>query len=169
MDLPQRKDIHLKNYDYSQNGAYFVTVCTEGRAALFADVMPVGAHPCVRPNAAAEMCAKWLKKLEEKFDGVHLDYFTIMPDHIHAIIFIDRKPGAHVGAPLHEMVKWFKTQSTNEYIRGVKAGIYCPYKSHLWQRRYYEHVIRNDADLCETRKYIEENWTKRHLIKETSV
>lgn len=167
MELPKRKDIHLREYDYSRNGAYFVTVCTENRAALFADTMPVGAHPRVRPNAAAQMCAKWLKKLEEKYEGVCLDYYTIMPDHVHAIIFIDRQAGAHAGAPLHEMVKWFKTQSTNEYIKGVKAGIYPPYKAHMWQRRYYEHVIRNDADLYETRKYIEENWMKRYLTKET--
>ena len=60
-------------------------------------------------------------------------------------------------APLHEIIKWFKTQTTNEYIRLVQAGVLPPYSKHIWQRGYYDHIIRNDADLAETRAYIQNN------------
>ena len=65
--------------------------------------------------------------------------------------------GAHTGAPLQEMLKWYKTQTTNAYIRMVKQGIFPPFRKHVWQRGYYEHVIRNNADLTETRQYILNN------------
>ena len=55
------------------------------------------------------------------------------------------------------MMQWYKTQVTNAYIRAVRAGEAAPYEKYLWQRNYYEHVIRNDADLADTRQYIENN------------
>ena len=58
---------------------------------------------------------------------------------------------------LSPIVGWYKAMTTNEYIRGVKSGLYLPFKNQLWQRSYYDHVIRNDTDLYETRAYIENN------------
>ncbi len=63
-------------------------------------------------------------------------------------------------APLQQIIKWFKTQTTNEYIKGVKFGLYAPFNKHLWQRGYYEHIIRNQQDLDEIRHYIESNPSK---------
>ena len=158
MELPKRKNLRLKDYDYSQSNAYFITICTYDRINLFSKVYKdsVGAHLCVRPQG--EMILKWLYELENKYPYVKIDYNIIMPDHIHFILFIlNGETGAHIGAPLHEMIKWFKTQTTNEYIRGVKNGIYKPFNKHIWQRDYFEHIIRNEQDLFETRRYIEEN------------
>ena len=89
-----------------------------------------------------------------------------------------RIPGDHTGLPLQgettskrseydlfDIVGWFKTMVTNEYIRGVKVGIYQPFDKKLWQRGYYEHIIRNDDDLYEVRRYISEN-PVRWLIDE---
>lgn len=70
--------------------------------------------------------------------------------------------GAHVGAPLPEVVQWFKTMTTNEYIRGVKQLGWAAFDGKLWQRNYYEHVIRNDDDYNRIHNYIENNpanWT----------
>lgn len=112
------------------------------------------------------MVIQYLHKLEQKYSTITLDTHVIMPDHIHFILFQAASAGAHMGAPLQEILKWFKTQTTNEYIRSVKSGLYLPFHQHVWQRSYYEHIIRNDFDLMETRKYIENNpasrWEKEH-------
>lgn len=155
-ELPKRKHIRLKGYDYSQQNAYFITICTYHRANLLAEgpSASVGAHLCVRPKAPYSMIEKWLLELESKYSGIVIDRYVIMPNHIHFIVF---NTGAHAGAPLQDVIKWFKTQTTNDYIRGVKNGLYPPFNKHVWQRNYYEHIIRNEQDLTETRRYIEEN------------
>ena len=152
MELPQRKRIRLKNYDYSQNGAYFVTICTNKKEKLFGEI--VGATLCGRPNRPDKMVEKYLFELENKYQNLELDYYVIMPDHIHFIVFIS---GDHAGSPLPQIVDWFKTMTTNAYIRGVKSGLFPPFADHIWQRSYYDHIIRNENDLYETRKYIENN------------
>ena len=72
--------------------------------------------------------------------------------------------GEHIGSPLRricpnipEMIQWFKTMSTNEYIRGVKSGKFPPFEKSIWQRNYYEHIIRTENDLNNIRLYIKEN------------
>jgi REP element-mobilizing transposase RayT len=156
--MPVRKDIRLQKYDYSQPGCYFVTICTHNRQPLF--VSFVGAHLCVRPPVDDSFLVKWLYELEKKYPGVEIDSCAIMPDHIHVIITIT---GAHIGAPLQEMIKWYKTQTTNAYIRQVREGILPPYEKHIWQRGYYDHIIRNDDDLDQIRQYIQNNPLKRNL------
>lgn len=163
MDLPKRKQIRLREYDYSQPGYYFVTVCTYNRQPLFTPF--VGAHLCVRPPADVCFPVKWLYELERKYPGIKIDYCAVMPDHVHFILAIT---GAHTGAPLQEMMKWYKTQTTNAYIRQVWQGALPPYEKHVWQRGYYDHVIRSDHDLAETRQYIRNNPQKWTLDKEES-
>lgn len=164
MDLPKRKNLRLENYDYSQNGGYFVTICTHERSHVFGEVTGsvVGANLCVRPNEPDKMVLKWLFEIENKYPGTKIDYYIVMPDHLHFVLL---KTGAHTGAPLQEIVKWFKTQTTNEYIKGVKIGLYEPFNRHLWQRGYFEHIIRNQQDLDEIRRYIENNPAKWVLEK----
>ena len=153
----RRKQLRLPNYDYSQNGAYYVTICARNRKEQFGFINYVGAHPCVRLSTAGHLVKKKLFALERKYDGVKIDYYCIMPNHIHFVLF---KQGAHAGAPLHQIVQWFKTQTTNEYIKLVKQGVLPPFEKHIWQRGYYEHVIRGEHDLYEIRKYIEETPAK---------
>ena len=164
MELPKRKNLRLENYDYSQNGGYFVTICTHERSHVFGEVTGnvVGANLCVRPNEPEKMVLKWLFEIENKYPGTKIDYYIVMPDHLHFVLL---KTGAHTGSPLQEIVKWFKTQTTNEYIKGVKIGLYEPFNKHLWQRGYFEHIIRNQQDLDEIRRYIENNPAKWVLEK----
>ena len=103
------------------------------------------------------MVKEKLFSLAEKYEGVKIDYYCIMPNHIHFVLV---KEGAHAGAPLHEMIKWYKTQTTNEYTKLVKQNILPPFDKHIWQRNYYEHIIRGEEDLYEIRKYIENNPAK---------
>ncbi len=98
-----------------------------------------------------------------------------MPNHIHGIIQITQIVGAdlrvcpnnnqgeHIGSPLHKMVQWFKTMTTNEYIRNVKNNNWPPFNSKLWQRNYYEHIIRNERELNKIREYIIHNPLKWEL------
>ena len=157
--LPYRKSIRLKNYDYSSNGYYFVTICTQNREKLFGEI--VGATLCGRPNNTDKLIVKWLLELENKFKGVKIDEYIVMPNHIHFIIKRTGdhigSTGAHTGSPLRDIIGWFKTMTTNEYIAGVKDGRFMPFKGRLWQRNYYEHIIRNYDDYINIADYIQNN------------
>lgn len=162
--MNERKNIRLANYDYSQNGAYFVTICTQNRECLFEDSGPsssnaVGADRCVRPNQGAEIAGFWLSEIPQHFDNVFIDTYVVMPDHIHFILRIDLPPntGGHAGPPLQQIIQWYKTMTTNSYIKAVRAGELKPFAKRVWQRGYYEHVIRNELDYLECWKYIDEN------------
>lgn len=136
-----RKSIRLKNYDYSSNGGYFITICAQNKLPLF------------EQSEVNEMIVKWILKTEEKFEAISVDCFVVMKDHIHMIIIINESEKVN----LIEVIDWFKTMTTNEYIRGVRSGAYKPFDKKLWQRSYYDHVIRNSADLEEKRNYILSN------------
>ena len=174
MILPNRQSIRLPGYDYSQYGYYFVTICTQDRQCLFGDI--VGADPCVRPpvspmmklNNVGKMVNKWLIKIPERFIGSSLDIYQIMPNHIHIIIVIENPNRGlthgligltHGSTPTHlgDIVQWFKTMSTNEYMNNVKNNNWQPFAKHLWQRNYYEHIIRNEQELNKIREYIKTN------------
>ena len=129
----------------------------------------------VRPYAI-RMIEKWIHELQNKYDYVKIDYYVIMPDHIHLILFLTNDAGAHIGTPLQEngdviinnprmaldnIIKWFKTMTTNEYINLVKQNVLPPFYKHIWQRDYRDRVIRNSGELYEIRKYIKNNPAKR--------
>lgn len=156
MEYPNRKHIRLKDYDYSRKGAYFVTICTEKRMYLFQNV---GAAPCGRPQQAYRLAQRWLEKIPEKYPTISLDKYVIMPNHLHLILFFseEQTAGGHMGPPLQEVMDWYKTMTTNEYIRGVKAGIFPPFQKKIWQRGYYEHIIRNEQDYLNIWTYIDQN------------
>lgn len=153
----KRKQIHLPYYDYSQNGAYYVTICTHDRKNLFGTVQYVGAHPRVRLSTAGVMIEDNLFLLEQKYDNIKIDYYCVMPNHVHFILILS---DVNAGQSLHQIIQWYKTQTTNKYIKLVKAGILSPFDKHVWQRRYYEHIIRGEKDLFEIRKYIRDNPAK---------
>ena len=143
---PTRKTIRLQSFDYSSNGAYFVTICTQNKVSCFW----AGEEPTLNPQG--ELILFWLKELPRHFPGVSLDSYAVMPNHVHLLVFFS---GTSYSLP--EIVAWFKTMTTNAYIRSVKAGQFPPFEQRLWQRSYYEHIIRNETDWFETRKYISEN------------
>ena len=173
MELPQRKQIRLADFDYSRSNTYFITICAYKNCHLFGEIVSdeVGAHLCVRPDHPEVVVEKWLRSLEIKYPNAKIMAHVIMPDHIHFILhnpgFYD-ETGAHVGAPLPEIIKWFETQTTNEYIRGVRDGVFPPFDQHIWQRNYFEHVIRDQNDFETRQKYIYENpirWKFKYLAK----
>jgi REP element-mobilizing transposase RayT len=123
-------------------------------------------------NDAGRMVEHWWLRLAEKFAQVVLDEHITMPNHFHGIIvFVDRRRGAPVctpscgetdalpkkRVPLGEIVQWFKTMTTNEFIRGVKGLDWPRFERKLWQRDYFEHVIRDEKSLNNIRRYIRAN------------
>lgn len=101
MDFPKRKQLRLKDYDYSRNNAYFITICTYHRAHLFGEITAgdtlAGAGPSMSPpprgafrlNQTHEMLEKWLRELENKYEAATIDSHVVMPDHIHFLLFIE--------------------------------------------------------------------------------
>ncbi len=160
MDFPNRKQNRLKNYDYSEIGCYFVTICTEKRQHLFnIQNMPIGNDLCVVPQN--QIIHKWIRETATKYQ-LNIDNYAIMPDHIHLLITISER---HTGRSLQKAIQFFKTMSTNEYIRFVKTGVLPPFSQKLWQKSYYDHIIRNQQDYEETWEYIENNpiqWYIKH-------
>ncbi len=128
-----RKNLRLKNYDYKNNGAYFITLCTNFRKSIIQE-------------KERWILEEELKRLQNRFSGVKIDYYVIMRNHLHVIfVFCD----ARVSLP--KVVQTFKSVST---LRLKKEG----YKDRVfWQRNYYEHVIRNDEALRKIRLYITNN------------
>ena len=168
MEIPNRKHNRMDEFDYGQEGAYFVTLCTQNRARIFQMELPVGNGLCAVPKthtAGNSIIHSWLKETERKFPNIAIDKYVIMPDHLHLIVTINER---HAGRSLPDVMRFFKAMTTNEYIRGVKDGVLTPFDGKLWQKSYYDHVIRNQQDYNEIWQYIENNPTKWIMMHERS-
>jgi len=158
---PKRKIIRLQEYDYSTSGAYFVTICTKDRKNLFA---PVGAD-----SISARMIKRTFSETISRYPMVECPVFTVMPNHFHAIIEITRAD-MESAPTLSDVVQAFKRYSTVVYTGMVKDGILPPYDRQIWQRSFYDHVIRNQQDYEEIYNYIlanPERWKEDSLYTET--
>ena len=150
-DVLRRKQLRLKHYDYSLPGYYYVTICTHQRKHYFGEV--TGTPPCLcgSRNSPHLMIEKWLLELQNRF-AVMIGPYVIMPNHLHFIVA--KKQAAET---LGDVVRWFKTMTTNEYIAGVRRGAYEPFDGRLWQRDFYERVISNEREHRDIGEYIRAN------------
>jgi len=175
-DIHHRHSIRLREYDYSSGGAYFVTICAYQRECLFGEVVDGE----MRLNDCGGIVQEWWKQITTHFFGVTIDQFTIMPNHFHGIVTIVgagfprpdscdgiiKGGGTSVGGEtpplrcptLGQIIAYFKYQSTKR-INALRDNPGCP----VWQRNYYEHVIRNEDDLANIRQYIADNPLKWDL------
>jgi REP element-mobilizing transposase RayT len=157
-DSRHRRSIRLQGYDYSQAGAYFVTICVQDRKCLFGD-MANGEMALNDYGRAVQ--DEWLKTAEIR-SGIQLGEFVVMPNHFHGILIITRRgtacraPTERFGQPmagsLPTIVRAFKSAVTKR-INEIRL---LPNDS-IWQRNYYEHVIRNEADYRQIAEYIIDN------------
>ena len=164
-DNHHRKSIRLKGYDYSSAGLYFITICCQNRKCLFGNIE----DGIMILNDAGMMIEKWYWELENKFTDKKCREMVIMPNHFHCIIENLPKSGNHVGAPLRgcpipvrgcpigDVMDWFKTMTTNEYIRMVKQNILPRFDKRVWQRNYWEHIVRNENENLKISEYIKTN------------
>jgi putative transposase len=166
-DCHHRRSIRLRDYDYAQAGAYFVTLCVDGREYPLGEI----AAGEVQLSDAGKMVAQTWDHLPTRFPNIELDAFVIMPNHVHAIIVITDPPppadpdsvGAGLALPknqgnprvaptLGDIIGAFKSISAIACNRLLERS-----GASFWQRNYWEHVIRDDADLARLRDYIEGN------------
>jgi REP element-mobilizing transposase RayT len=169
----QRRCIRLKDYDYSQSGAYFITLCTHNWKCIFGHIV----DEMMRLNHIGRIVAEeWMRSAEIRHE-VMLDAWVVMPNHVHAIVVIangcrgdrpvaptPKAPSRPIGpAPksLSSLVAGFKSAAAKRVneLRGT-AG------QPLWQRNYYEHIIRNENECRLIRKYIHDNPLKWALDRE---
>jgi putative transposase len=155
-----RRPIRLKGYDYSQSGAYFVTICAHRRGLLFEE------------DEVKKILGKEWLNTERIRQNVVLDEFVVMPNHLHGIIVITHEVGAYCYTPLQKgfrspsktvgaMIRGFKSTTTRQInLFHNTPGI------PIWQRNYYEHIIRNEDELNKIREYIQNNPLKWDLDKE---
>jgi REP element-mobilizing transposase RayT len=157
-----RRSIRLKGYDYAQPGAYFVTICAHQRAEMFGEVV----ESEMRLNEYGQIAAARWRWLADQYPYVRLDAWIIMPNHIHGIlIMVDddtvgrggsrpapTRPDMPKRKPLDQLIGAFKTVSA-KYINQLRQTPGAP----VWQRNYYEHIIRNDRALQAIRHYIQNN------------
>jgi len=159
-----RKKIRLSGFDYSQAGSYFITIGTHNRKYIFGDIQ----NENIKLNDIGRIIEEWWNKLPEKFLSIKNDEFTVMPNHIHGIIAIlDENSESNSGkAALPRILQWFKAMTGNEYSRYVREKRLSVGENRLWQRSYYDHVIRNEKELGRIREYIKNNPLKWHLDRE---
>jgi len=146
MSHRQRKLTRLQGYDYAQAGAYFVTICTQHRHCLFGSIK----DGVMSLNPAGEMIVLWWGRIPERFPNAEIDYFVVMPNHVHGIVVLD----GSAPSGLSDAVGWFKTMTTNAYIHGVKEQEWTAFDGQFWQRSYHDHIIRNEPDLNRIREYV---------------
>ncbi|MBL7995054.1 transposase [bacterium] len=181
-----RKSIRLPGYDYSNPGAYFVTICVKDHTHLFGSIH----NSVMRENEFAKIVRECWNDLPNHYPSVKLDAFVIMPNHIHGIIIIlddDHGVGAGLGVDVGAGFKPAPTTNTtntntpkrhglSEIIRALKTfsarRINEIRKSpgvSVWQRNFYEHIIRNESALYQIRKYINANPANWQLHNENSI
>ena len=180
-EIHHRRSIRLKGYDYTQAGAYFVTIVLQDRLCLFGEIV----NTEIQLSEAGEMARRVWEALPDRFPMITMDAFIIMPNHLHGIVIINPSVGAPlVGAQsvgsqpalgaqsvgsqpaLGDIIGAYKSLTTVEYTRGVKIMKWTPFHRRLWQRNYFEHVIRNDDALRDIREYIINNPGQWALDKE---
>ncbi len=148
--------LRLRDHDYATPAAYFVTICTKDRACLFGDV----ADGLISLSHAGVVIDSWWNSMPTRFQDVMLDGWVVMPNHLHGIVLTGIEAARDTplpASPLNEVVRWFKSQSTRDYILGVKTEGWPRFRGHLWQSGYFDHIIRDDRSLDRIRAYIEAN------------
>lgn len=173
----RRRSLRLHGFDYAQRGAYFVTVVARDHACLFGDVV----DGAMRLNEAGRVAESCWAAIPDHFPHVALDAFVVMPNHVHGVVWIVGDVSADVGArdrakdfsPLRRGASNFRSPSktVGSVVRGFKIGVTKWMRANtgirdVWQRNYFEHVIRNEAALHRIRQYIIDNPARWHEDRE---
>jgi REP element-mobilizing transposase RayT len=173
-----RRSIRLKGYDYSQPGLYFITINIKDRLHLLGEI---DALDIMHPTAAGRMIEEEWLKLPQRFPNTALHAYIVMPDHFHAILeIIQTDITAEVATratptavpttnstakpTVGDILGAFESIVTVLYIRGVKTAGWPPFNGKLWQRNYYEHIIRTEQAYDNISSYIRTNpkrWNKK--------
>jgi REP element-mobilizing transposase RayT len=200
----RRRSMRIQGWDYSQEGVYFITICTQDKEYLFGEIVADLMHL----NASGEMVLQTWEELPERFPMMEMDARVVMPNHFHGIVVIRRgepcvrperpefgfrpEPGVRSslenppnmvhfdqvepsdqgehkvrpykkwpqgtgGGSIGRIVQAFKSLTTRRYIRGIRESGWRPFKIKLWQRNYYERIIRDEEEWGRISEYIAAN------------
>jgi len=155
MNLLQRKKPRLKEYDYAQEGAYFITICTKNREFSFGGIVAGE----MQLNKAGDIVREEIGDLSARYDVVEIDEFVVMPNHVHMIVKIVSLEKET------ERINPFPTIDIPNIVGKFKAGvtrkcrerIYAFRKQAIWQKSYHDHIIRNQKIYCLVTEYIKNN------------
>ncbi|HAO99202.1 MAG TPA: transposase [Fibrobacteres bacterium] len=173
-----RQTTRLRGYDYASPGTYFVTLNAQNRLHLFGEIV----NGSVQLNMYGKLAFDCWEQIPTHFPYVHLDEFIIMPNHVHGILQILKDPiesvgtrhavsrrdpkelfGNPISGALSTIIRSFKSETTRKInlLRGSPGEI-------VWQRRFHDHIIRNDTALNNIREYILKNPAKWQWDRENS-
>ena len=147
--MQARKQLRLEHWDYSENGVYFITICTKNRKQCLSRFVGNG---FIRSHAGS-IAEQQLLALPTHFPHISVDCYVIMPNHIHLLLRIDQSAW--------DRINLIPTIST--VVGTYKAGVSRVVGFPLWQKSFYDHIIRNEQDYLEIRTYIENNPLKWEL------
>ncbi len=168
-ELTIRKLNRLKDYDYSMDGYYFVTVCSNNRQNILGEydknivgtgLAPVRYKNNIKLSKIGQIIDNQWNNIPNQYENIELDQYTIMPNHIHGILIIHKRTGASPVPTISTIIGSFKSKSSIEYLKYIKQNN-LNISGQIWQRSFYDHVIRNERSLNAIREYISlnpENW-----------
>ncbi len=156
MELPKRKQARLNGYDYSQNGAYFITICTYNKECIFSRIVGDGTFdaPKVLLSNTGKIVERELLNIESHYNNIKINKYVIMPNHIHLIIQITERinPFPTKKYDISNVIGKFKASVTrnvgNAFMHSEKP---------IWQRSFHDHIIRDEKDYLKIWNYIDEN------------
>ena len=150
MDLPNRKRTRLENYDYSQNGYYFITICTKNKAKLFGNIVGEG-FPLPQLSPQGKIANEYILKINEKYPQIQAEKYVVMPNHIHIIFSIDNGRG-NPSPTITSVVGWLKYNITKQINLAFHTG-----GNKIFQRSFHDHIIRDENDYRKIWNYIDSN------------
>ena len=166
MELPKRKNIRLKHYDYSSNGAYFLTICVKDGQNLFGEIAVGGTSPAivfVKLNAIGDMIKTYIENINTIYNDITVQKYVVMPNHIHMLVTVDCEGGRTMFAPTEA-----RAPTMSRVVKQFKGAITKQMGYSIWQRSYYDRVIRTEAEYQYAWQYIDENPAKweedRHFV-----
>lgn len=141
----ERKNPRLKNYDYTQNGYYFITICTKEKVHYFGKI----ADEIMQYSDIGKIAIDCIEKINDIYKSIKLEKYVVMPNHIHMILVTQKETPISVS----RVIKQYKEQITKQINESI------------WQKSYYDHIIRSEEDYLKIWKYIDENMLKWDLDK----
>ena len=147
--MESRKPNRLKDFDYTQNGAYFITICTKDRKQTLSRIAAgtsIAHPPKVQLTRLGELVEEAIREIPRRYEGISVDRFVIMPNHIHLILRIEKESGRPMVVP-----------TVSRVIQQMKGAVTKRASGPVWQNKYYDHIIRDDYDYAVRYQYIESN------------
>ena len=181
-NLPKRKNIRLREYNYSETGLYFITICTEERRKILSKIVRMDVPDDLRSHTAifvgvgvlddprvelteyGKIADKYIKQLNDHYENVSVEQYVIMPNHIHMILFVRPCGSSRTSTPTSR-----QHGTGPAFISTFKRFCNKEYGENIWQRYYYDHVIRDHRDYEKISEYIRDNplhWQDDELYNE---